>query len=357
LRNLWYKIVRLYVKLGLLSYFKKINVYGLENIPKDQPILFVSNHRNGLIDPILIGVTSQRIHVYLTRASAFKNSISNFLLRSINMLPVYRVRDGLDSIQKNHKIFDQCYDYFHQKGTVQIFPEGNHGLPRRLRYLSKGFTRIAFGYIDKYKADDLLIIPVGMNYQKMQVKGSKVAIYYGAPIHVIDFYNPKNEKEAIDSLKEKVSDEIKKISTHIEDLENHEKIEKVLISKGIDFLDPVKANEVLLKTTDWEEPITIAKQRTSIYQILLKIVFTINTLLPILYWNSVKNKIKDPVLIPTFRFGLALGVFPIYYFLQSLFVGLLSNIYWGIAYFIASVLLVLLYKNSIHTDSLTTIPS
>jgi 1-acyl-sn-glycerol-3-phosphate acyltransferase len=357
LRDLWYKIVRLYVKLGLLFYFKKIHVYGVDNIPKDQPILFVSNHRNGLIDPILIGVTSQRIHIYLTRASAFKNSIANSLLRSINMLPVYRVRDGLDSINKNHKIFNNCFDYFHKKGTVQIFPEGNHGLPRRLRRLSKGFTRIAFGYIDKYKADDLLIIPVGMNYQKMQEKGSMVSIYYGKPIQVIDFYNPSNEKQAIDSLKEKVSTEIKKISTHIEDLENHEKIEKVLISKGIDFLDPFKANETIKKTTNWNEPVSLAKQKTSVYQTLLKIAFTINTLLPILYWNSVKNKIKDPVLIPTFRFGLGLGIFPLYYFLQSLLVGLLSGFYWGITYLIVSVLLVFLYKNSIQTDSFTTIPS
>jgi 1-acyl-sn-glycerol-3-phosphate acyltransferase len=350
-------MVRLYVKLGLLSYFKKIRIEGFENIPKDQPILFVANHRNGLIDPILIGITSKRIHKYLTRASAFKNPVVNSLLRSINMLPIYRVRDGLESIQKNHEIFNNCYDFFNKKGTVQIFPEGNHGLPRRLRRLSKGFTRIAFGYIDTYKKDDLLITPIGINYNNMQEKGSSVCLYYGMPIRVSDYYNPKNEKQAVDLLKERVSNEIKKLSTHIKDLENHQKIERVLVSNGIDFLDPIKANEMIDNTKDWDISVSLLKKKENLFQKLIALLFKINTLLPILVWLSIKNKIKDVVLIPTFKFGLSLGLIPLYYIMQSILLGFFTNAYWGISYFFSSVLLLLIYKNSIQTDSLTTFPS
>jgi len=177
LRYIWYKTVRFYVKLALLSYFKKIQVYGFENIPKKQPILFVSNHRNGLIDPILIAISSGRVHNFLTRASAFKNPVASFLLRSIKMLPIYRIRDGIDSIQRNQAVFEACYTAFDKKESVVIFPEGNHGLYRRLRPLSKGFTRIAFGYMDKYAKENLLIVPVGINYSDMQEKGSAVSLY------------------------------------------------------------------------------------------------------------------------------------------------------------------------------------
>lgn len=355
--NTWYKLVRFYVKLGLLAYFKKIRAYGLENIPKKQPILFVSNHRNGLIDPILIAITSGRVHNYLTRASAFKNPIANFLLRSIKMIPIYRIRDGVDSIQKNQAIFEACFTAFNKKETVVIFPEGNHGLYRSLRPLSKGFTRIAFGYIDKYDKKDLLIIPVGINYADMQEKGTAVSLYYDKPILAADFYNPEDENEAIETLKNEVSDVLKKLSTHIDDIASHKKIEKVLINKGIDFLDPYKANKAIASTEDWDIETSIQRNKNSFGNRFIKTLFTINTIFPIVLWRRIQPGIKDIVLVPTFRYGLSAGLIPLFYGLQSLLIGFLSTASWGFIYFLASIVLLLVYKNSIQTDKLTTEPS
>ena len=52
--NIWYQFMKHYIKLGFFFYFKKIKHYGKENIPKKGAILFVSNHPNALIDPLLI---------------------------------------------------------------------------------------------------------------------------------------------------------------------------------------------------------------------------------------------------------------------------------------------------------------
>ena len=354
LSKLWYKIIRLYVKLGLRSYFQKTLVFGLENIPKDEPILFVGNHRNGLIDPIMIATTNPRVHLFLTRASAFKNKIANILLRSINMIPIYRIRDGLDRIEKNQAIFEACHREFKKKGSVLIFPEGNHGLPRRVRQLTKGFARIAFGYFDSYPNANLYIVPVGLNYSNMQEKGSAVAVYYGKAISVRDYYNTNNQKKAIDSIKEKVYHSLKELTTQIDDLENHTKIERVLASQGIDFLNPIEANNKINEIENWDIPTSFPKHKNSIYQNLVSVLFKINTFLPILLWRCLKNKPKDIVLIPTFLFGLSLGLLPLYYLLISGVISYFINPYWGFVYFISSILLVLLYKNSIYTDSLTT---
>lgn len=357
MNNLWYKIVRFYVKLGLLSYFKKINVYGVKNIPKDQPVLFVANHRNGLIDPIIVAITSQRIHHFLTRASAFKNPIANFLLRSIKMLPIYRIRDGVDSIKRNQEIFEACYTAFNKKGTVLIFPEGNHGLQRRLRPLSKGFTRIAYGYIDKYHKKDLLIIPIGLNYDNFREKGSSVSVYYGKPISVSDFYNPQNENEAIESLKSKISDSLKELSTHIDDIKNHTTIERALINNGIDFLDPFTANDTIANTTEWVSPKKIIKPKKSFFNYFLTFLFSLNTITPIVTWHLLKPTIKDPVLVPTFRIALSAFLIPLFYLLQSFLVILFFSSIWGLVYLTGSVLLLYIYKNSIQMESLTTNPS
>ncbi len=353
----WYKLVRFYVKLGLVSYFKKIKVYGRENIPKEQPILFVSNHRNGLIDPILIAISSGRVHNFLTRASAFKNPIANFLLRSIKMLPIYRIRDGIDSIQRNQAIFEACFLAFDKKETVVIFPEGNHGLYRRIRPLTKGFTRIAFGYIDKYKKKDLLIVPVGLNYSNMQEKGSSVSIYYGAPILAYDYYNPKEENLAIENIKKAISDILKQLTTHIEDTKDHKNVEEVLIQKGIDFLDPFSANEIIASNTDWSVKNKNPKKNRNVFLGLIKLVFSINTLFPILAWRNLRRKSNDFILIPTFRYGLSVGLIPLFYILQSFIVGYFSTAIWGFSYFLGSVLLLHIYKNSLQTDNVTTEPS
>lgn len=341
------------MKLGLSSFFQRTLVFGLENIPKDQPILFVGNHRNGLIDPIMVATTNPKIHLFLTRASAFKNKIANVLLRSINMIPIYRIRDGIASIEKNQAIFDACYREFKKKGTVLIFPEGNHGLPRRVRQLTKGFARIAFGYFDKYPNANLYIVPVGLNYSNMQEKGSAVAVYYGKAISVEEYYNPKEEKNAIDRLKTKVSNSLKELTTHIDDLNKHDKIERVLASQGIDFLNPKQANKKIRETTNWNTPVSLPIHTTSLYQKILHSIFTLNSLLPVLLWRSLKDKPTDIVLIPTFLFGLSLGLLPLYYLIICGLVSYFTTWYWGILYFIASILLVLLYKNSIYTNNLT----
>ncbi|MCK5538053.1 MAG: 1-acyl-sn-glycerol-3-phosphate acyltransferase [Bacteroidales bacterium] len=357
MKYLWYKTVRLYVKFGLRSYFKTTKVEGFENIPKDQPVLFVGNHRNGLIDPIMVATTSHRVHLFLTRASAFKNPIANFLLRSINMIPIYRIRDGVNTIKRNQEIFNACHDEFNMNGSVLMFPEGNHGLFRRLRPLTKGFARIAFGYFDTYPDAELQIIPVGLNYSDMQEKGSSVSVYYGKPISVREYYDPKDEIKAIEKLKDAVSEKLKTLTTHIDSEHDHEIVEKVLIQKGINFLDPIKSNKTISEITNWDVSTKIPKPKKSLWKYLVKIIFTINTFIPIIIWNRLKHKPKDIVLIPTFRYGLSVGLIPLFYILQSILAAFFSTSLIGFGYFVVSILLLLLYKNSIYTDSVTTYPS
>lgn len=54
MKNIGFKLVKLYATFAINFYFKKVEVVGKEKIPKNKPILFIANHRNGMIDPILI---------------------------------------------------------------------------------------------------------------------------------------------------------------------------------------------------------------------------------------------------------------------------------------------------------------
>ena len=354
MKKLWYKIVRFFVSIGLHSSFKEIKAINATAYPDNEAFLFVANHRNGLIDPILIAVTQTHIFHFLTRASAFKNPLANFLLRSINMLPIFRIRDGKNSIQKNQAIFEACYRAFNQRESVLIFAEGNHGLPRRVRPLSKGFTRIAFGYLDQNPSKKLKIIPVGLNYSNMHHIGSSVHIYYGQSILVNDYYNPKKEKEAIDSLKDKVYQELQKLTTHIEDLEQHGIIEKNLIAQGVDFLNPNTANQLIRETTQWEKPVNLPEKGRSILQVIISLLFRLNTFFPIMIWKILQKKVKDIVLQNTYKFGLSMVLIPLTYLIQSGIVSYFFGFQWGLLYLICSIIILLIYKNTVYTDNRTT---
>ena len=136
---LWYNFWRyIVVKIGLLLFYKNIKIIGKENLPKGKPILITPNHQNALIDALLIESYVPGTLFALTRSDAFSTKFISWFLRSLNMLPVYRVRDGLSSVTKNNAIFELCIKYLKDKHSVLIFPEASHDLRRRIRPLNKG---------------------------------------------------------------------------------------------------------------------------------------------------------------------------------------------------------------------------
>jgi 1-acyl-sn-glycerol-3-phosphate acyltransferase len=48
-------------RLALHLFYRQIEIEAAENVPRSGPVLFVSNHANSLIDPLLILVSTQRI--------------------------------------------------------------------------------------------------------------------------------------------------------------------------------------------------------------------------------------------------------------------------------------------------------
>jgi hypothetical protein len=298
-----------------------------------------------LIDPILIATMPPKIMHFLTRASAFKNPIANFLLRSIKMLPIYRIRDGLDSISKNQEIFETCFEIFNQNESILIFPEGNHGFPRRVRILSKGFTRIAFGFLDKYPEKELWIVPIGLNYSDILKPFEKVTIIYGKPILVNAYYNPNELNASIDNLKAKVFTDFTELTTHIESVDLHDKIVNKLKSEGNDFMDPTATNKRVkeLEKSDFDITAKAKKPKTILQKIVFGL-FNVNTIFPILIWQKVKKSVKDIVMLSTYRFGFSLGLIPLFYLLQAFIVTAIFGKWIGLFYLIFSFALVYIRK-------------
>ena len=324
IRELWYELLRAYISFGLRFYFKDIIVVGKEKLPKGKPIIFLSNHQNAFLDALLIVTTNMgKIH-FLTRSEVFGKKFYRWILSTMRMIPIYRIRDGWDSLEKNAETFRLCNEAFSKGECVLLFPEGNHDQRRRVRPLSRGFTKIAFGAQAQQTDLDLQIVPVGINYEHHHNFFKRVSIYYGDPIAVKAYHEETN---GANLLREKVSEELKDLIVHIDDLPNHDEILKRIESSDLDLCDPVKVNQVLTDN-NWSASEGTKKTKSGLVDVLFfpfRIVFIILNFLPMSIWKSIRKKIKDPVMVTSIKVGVGIFIFPIMYLLQSLVVLVFTN--------------------------------
>lgn len=324
MKDLVYNIIRFWVKIGLYGYFGKIKVAGLAHVPKDKPILFLSNHQNALLDALLIGVDCNRKPYYLTRADVFKNGTMSIVLDFFRLIPIYRIRDGRKSLKNNQAVFDYCADLLKNNNAILMFPEGSHNLKRRVRPLSKGFTRVLFSSLAAKPNLDIRIVPIGINYKDAVRFPDRVSLFFGKDIAVQDYYNATDLNTSIVQLKEVVSNSLKNLTTHIANEENYEETIKKLDAVGADYLKP-QAVKLMLHNLTTDALATVKKTRnksTGIFDGL----FTLLNFPIVLIWRIfVKPKIKEPEFIGTMRYGFAMIGYPIYYLLLFVIFALATN--------------------------------
>ena len=307
-----YSFIKIMIKAALHLYFGKIKVSGLDNVPTDKPVLFLPNHQNALLDPLLIVVDCNRKPYFLTRSDVFTNNFLKSIFAFFRMIPIYRIRDGRESLKNNDAVFDACAELLRCNEAILMFPEANHNQRRRVRPLSKGFTRILFNTLDTYPELDIQIVPVGLNYRNLVAFPDKAAVFFGKPLAVKDMYEPEDVRQSVTTIKEAVSASLKKMTTHIEDEPNYEKFEKQLDALHVDYLQPEKVNQTI---AELEAGNIVARKNKNTWPIhLLKTVFTVLNLPVVITWKLlVKPKVWEPEFSGTLRFAYSLVAFPIYF--------------------------------------------
>ena len=314
-------------KTGLYTYHKKIEITGLENIPKDKPVLFLPNHQSALIDVLLIATDCQRKPYFLTRADVFSSSWLNSIFSYFRMLPIYRMRDGRETLANNNLIFDTCSEILNRGEALVIFPEANHNLQRRVRPLSKGFTRIILRSFELYPELDIQLVPVGLNYKNAAHFPDEVAVHYGKSISAKSLFDLNDFIKSSQSIKDIVSSSLKKLTSHIPNDEHYEATVSRLMNENVNFLDPVLVNQTvqsyskLLKNSTSEAPNESEKFNLS------KLLFSILNFPVVLLWRLwLKPKVPEDEFMGTFRFAFSLFFFPIYLFTLFISISFLQNI-------------------------------
>ena len=221
------KVLRKFAHTLIKKYYPKIQFTGVDQIPSDGPILFCANHPNSLIDPVLIGITAKRPVSFMAKAPLFRTPILGPIMHALGMVPAYRGRDDSSQVKKNQKSLDRVIQGLQSGRAMGIFPEGVSTDLRQLGLVRGGAARIALGAFEG-GVEDLVIIPLGINYERKERLGSKVWINVGEPIQLQSFVDStrSNEEKGITEdkvLRRKLTQQIESnLKTAIVHLENAE---------------------------------------------------------------------------------------------------------------------------------------
>jgi 1-acyl-sn-glycerol-3-phosphate acyltransferase len=228
-----YSIIKSIARIVFFLFYREIHISGRENIPEGGSIIFAANHQNALMDALAVILTNQYQPVYLARADIFKKPFIARILRILKMIPVYRFRDGINTMDQNHETFKSTSQVLISGGCIGIMPEGNHGDQKRLRVLKKGIFRIAFKAGGNGSAADIKIVPVGLDYSKPAGFFEELVVNYGRPLLVSDYlelYNGHPQK-GINAMKNDLSESLRKLIIDIKDEVNYEN-DKLLMDFG-----------------------------------------------------------------------------------------------------------------------------
>lgn len=378
--NLFYFFLKLYEKFAFHSFYHKIEITGRENIPYGNPIIFTPNHQNALMDALAVLNTCRLNPVFMARADIFKKKSQAKILSFLKILPIYRMRDGAEELSKNTEIFDKASIILSDTHSICLMPEGNHGHQRRLRPLVKGSFRIAFNAQEKLGSKkNVKIVPVGLDYEHYQKINQDLLINYGPPIEVKDYMDlfHENQPRAINLLKDRLAEELKKVMIHVENEErhdtyhelrfiynkrmrnrlgiiknshyncfiadkemirildenflHHEEEMKILSDQVFEFSEGVKKSDFRYWIFD--------RKRIPIMKALLQIVFLVisfpvflfgwlNNYIPYTIPQRKIRNVKDPQFHSSFKFVLALILFPVYYTIAAVLIRIISGNSW-----------------------------
>jgi 1-acyl-sn-glycerol-3-phosphate acyltransferase len=211
-------------------FYRKVIVIGRDNINPDDHIIFAPNHQNALMDALAVLFTHKGQPVFLARADIFRRKAIAGILYFLKILPVYRIRDGFSNLKSNDEIFLKTLDILRNKNGLIILPEGDHSGFRRLRQLKKGICRIAF---QSAEAEDfrlnIKIIPVGIEFSHYTRFRQVLTVVYGKPVEVSEYYESyrKFPEKALNELRERLSNDMKKIMVHIESVDDYNAIDEL----------------------------------------------------------------------------------------------------------------------------------
>lgn len=227
-KNIPYICLRSFVRFvtnGL--YYSRVKVVGRDNVPPPcTPIVIASNHFNGLNDAlaILFSMTDRKPY-FIVRADVFENRIANRFLRSIGLLPAYRLDfDGAEAMSSNLSTFSSSEKMLLDGGTVVMFPQAGHSAGYWIDEFTGGMAKMVFeaAAADNFEKE-ILIVPACNFYRDVEKFHSDMLVKFDEPVKASQFYDLYRTKPrtAMRTLNRLIMDRVAPMMLNITDREHY----------------------------------------------------------------------------------------------------------------------------------------
>lgn len=119
----------------LLRLLLRLEVRGLEHVPRDGPLLVAINHTS-FLDPLLVGAFFPRDVVMMAKVESFRNPFYGWMVRLYGAFPVRRGEADTQAVKT-------ALRNLHQGNAVLTAPEGTRSKDGRLQPARPGAAALA----------------------------------------------------------------------------------------------------------------------------------------------------------------------------------------------------------------------
>ncbi|HMG16757.1 MAG TPA: 1-acyl-sn-glycerol-3-phosphate acyltransferase [Saprospiraceae bacterium] len=160
-----YVFLKSIVRFMFGVYYPKTQTDNIHYLNTKGPAILLSNHPNGMIDPLDTALRSNRLVHFLAKAELFSNPFLRWFFNTFYCIPIERPDFSNGKVVDNKDNFDRCNQFLQEGGALFIAPEGTSLLVRRILDLKTGAARIALQAEATMDFNmGIKIIPAGITY-------------------------------------------------------------------------------------------------------------------------------------------------------------------------------------------------
>lgn len=296
-----YNIMTCFFRFMLNIFFKNIIIEG--NVPDDVPVIIACNHRNALIDGMMLTSKTKRIMHLMTKATLFKNKFLRFLFRTCHAIPVHRRQDQINNAHTDNTLgLSEAVNTLLENKCFGIFPEGMSHSDTYIHELKKGIAHIAIDAAKRGKKI-IYIVPTGINYIDPSKFRSDCIIKHGEPIMVTHESN-------VDNLMADINNELSKVTISTknkEDMDVMDMMTNIYLSHNCNFksneyinikktiINKLTGNDICQKTSDYiqklkqsnftDEIIRYSTKNNDIFMNIINFIFGMILIIPSIIIN------------------------------------------------------------------------
>lgn len=225
-RNVLYELFRRIVQFGVRCHYSGLYIHGKENLPKGGSYILAPCHQQTIMDALMMLKITPKTPVFLTRADIFATKIIQKTHAFLRILPVYRVRDGVEELKKNVWVFETCRDILLKGIPLCMMAEGRHNNRHHLLPLGKGISRIACETQRLMPEESLFIVPIGLDYDTYERPYGNVVVNIGEPIAIQSFMvsYEGNKAQTFNDIRERLAEAMKSLMLDISSEVHYEEI-------------------------------------------------------------------------------------------------------------------------------------